>query len=252
MADALVFAFEIPTGVNARGRLTYATYSYSTRDRGTVLQRDMSARVRAAFVDRGLSVLAERPGIKIWSSIPAVSPAECVLDDLKRPVLPHTDAGFGSWKAFCDEVIEWYNQGYVVQVPQPSGQPANELILVKRINGGANSCVMSAKDPKAYAALCAEIAACETELGMLVGGLDMITRPPSMERITDGLLTKREEEYQKLRSYRDDLARLNVGGRFDVDKKGVLDNLIYVQIQILEVVDTALRGVGRDVSELPK
>ena len=172
MADALVFAFEIPTGVNARHKLTYATYSYSTSDEGTVLPRDMSARVHAMFVKRGLSVLAEKPGIKIWSSIPAVSPAECGLDDLKRPVLPRADAGFGSWKAFCDDVIKFYNQGYVVQVPQPGGQPANELVLVRRINGSADSGIMPAKDPKVYAVLSAEIAACETELRMLAEGLE--------------------------------------------------------------------------------
>jgi hypothetical protein len=121
---------------------------------------------------------------------------------------------------------------------------------------------MPVKDPKAYAALSAEIAACETELGMNVVGGATLFHDISPAILIAALIAKRNDEYSKLKSYKAEHYKLqsttsyNTGwfraGGDNENRIAVLDDLINVQVQFVEVIDRLLAGRRFDVSTLPK
>ena len=106
---------------------------------------------------------------------------------------------------------------------------------------------MLVKDSKAYAALSAEIAACETELRMLAGYLE--TQLSDHVRI---LLERRNLAFGILQKHRNEHVRLTVAGRRNGCRLSTLEDLISDQVRIVGGIDRDLRECGYDTSTLPK
>ena len=128
MADALVFSFEV--GANVNWKWVTTLYTYSTSEPVTMLAQDSPIRANVSLRERGLNVLVKSSHFTIWSSDLPVPMDECWTGGAKHLVY-HNEKVDG-WKAVCDQIIEWYREGYVMQVPQPGGLARNEVVLVKR------------------------------------------------------------------------------------------------------------------------
>jgi hypothetical protein len=128
MADALVFGFEV--GANVNWKWVVTLYTYSTSEPVTMLAQDSPIKANTLLRERGLYVLVKSRHFTIWSSNPPVSMDDVWTGGAKHLVY-HNEKVEG-WKAVCDQIIEWYREGYVMQVPQPGGLARNEVVLVKR------------------------------------------------------------------------------------------------------------------------